>query len=230
MYRYNKPLLTGLIWELARVLTRVACAVACCIIMSSLLCSSPGNSGSRRSLCIAPELGLPLDWALPSHGTVLSRIVMWQRIPTWGRLKKKRNMCLANSCGAAFRAPVPGFTPCCDAYHNANPTVKFSLSGNYGPNKILIFTIVREIFWTSIRVGVRDPVRGQDFYRFHVVRACSGAYPASCRMDTGAFPPGAKRQGREADHWPPTSAEVKNTLIYTSTPPCVFMAQCLIGI
>jgi hypothetical protein len=33
-----------------------------------------------------------------------------------------------------------------------------------------------------------------------------------------------KRQWREADHSSPTSAEVKNTWIYTFTPPYVFMA------
>jgi hypothetical protein len=32
-----------------------------------------------------------------------------------------------------------------------------------------------------------------------------------------------KRPGREADHSPPFSAEVKNTWIYTSTPSYVFM-------
>jgi hypothetical protein len=35
--------------------------------------------------------------------------------------------------------------------------------------------------------------------------------------------PGVNRQGREADHSPPTSAEVKKMWIYTSTPPYVFM-------
>jgi hypothetical protein len=35
---------------------------------------------------------------------------------------------------------------------------------------------------------------------------------------------GVKRPGREADHSPPTSAEVKKMWIYTSTPPYVFMA------
>jgi hypothetical protein len=39
----------------------------------------------------------------------------------------------------------------------------------------------------------------------------------------GLFP-GVKRQGREADHSPPTSAEVKKMWIYTSTPLYVFMA------
>jgi hypothetical protein len=30
---------------------------------------------------------------------------------------------------------------------------------------------------------------------------------------------GVKQQGREADHSPPASAEVKKTWMYTSTPP-----------
>jgi hypothetical protein len=36
--------------------------------------------------------------------------------------------------------------------------------------------------------------------------------------------PGVKRQGREADHSPPTSAEVTKVWIYTSSPSYVFMA------
>jgi hypothetical protein len=41
---------------------------------------------------------------------------------------------------------------------------------------------------------------------------------------TGGFSPGLKRQGREVDHLPPASDEVKNTRSYTSTPPYAFMA------
>jgi hypothetical protein len=40
----------------------------------------------------------------------------------------------------------------------------------------------------------------------------------------GALSLGVKLPGREADHSPRTSAEVKKTWIYTSTPPYVFMA------
>jgi hypothetical protein len=42
--------------------------------------------------------------------------------------------------------------------------------------------------------------------------------------------PGVKRQEREADHSPPTSAEIKKVWIYTSTPLYVFMAYCLISL
>jgi hypothetical protein len=45
----------------------------------------------------------------------------------------------------------------------------------------------------------------------------------------GHFYPGVKRQEREADHSPATSAEVKKTWINTSTPPYAVMARCLIS-
>jgi hypothetical protein len=40
--------------------------------------------------------------------------------------------------------------------------------------------------------------------------------------------PGLKWLGREADHSPLSNAEVKNARSYTSTPPYVFVAWCLI--
>jgi hypothetical protein len=40
----------------------------------------------------------------------------------------------------------------------------------------------------------------------------------------GALSPGVKRAGREADHSPPASAEVKRMWIYKSTLPYAFMA------
>jgi hypothetical protein len=46
----------------------------------------------------------------------------------------------------------------------------------------------------------------------------------STRMGTGGSFPGVKRPGREADHSPRTTAEVKKMWIYTSTPPYAFMA------
>jgi hypothetical protein len=45
---------------------------------------------------------------------------------------------------------------------------------------------------------------------------------------TGALSLGIKQLGREADHSPLSSAEVKNVWSYTSTPQNVFMAWCLV--
>jgi hypothetical protein len=64
---------------------------------------------------------------------------------------------------------------------------------------------------------------GQEFPLLHVVQTGSGAHPASYPMETGDSFPGVKWPGREAHNSSPTSAEVKKTWIYTSTPPYVFM-------
>jgi hypothetical protein len=37
-----------------------------------------------------------------------------------------------------------------------------------------------------------------------------------------------KGSGREADHSPPSSAEVKNAWSSTTSPPHVFMTRCLV--
>jgi hypothetical protein len=80
-------------------------------------------------------------------------------------------------------------------------------------------------YWLDDRgVGVRVPVRSRIF-------------SSTCRSDRiwgspnllsngywGLFPQGAKRQGREADRSPPTSAKVKKTWVYTSTHLYAFMA------
>jgi hypothetical protein len=64
----------------------------------------------------------------------------------------------------------------------------------------------------------------QEFSLLYVVQTHSEAHPASYPMGTvDSFPHGVKRQGREADHSPPSSAEVKKTWVYTSAPPYVFM-------
>jgi hypothetical protein len=49
-------------------------------------------------------------------------------------------------------------------------------------------------------------------------------HPTSYKNGYQGLFPGVKRQVREADHSPPTSAEVEKMWIYTSTPPYVFMA------
>jgi hypothetical protein len=45
----------------------------------------------------------------------------------------------------------------------------------------------------------------------------------------GALSPEVKRQGRDADHSPPPSAEVKKMWIYISSSPFTFMTYCLIS-
>jgi hypothetical protein len=58
----------------------------------------------------------------------------------------------------------------------------------------------------------------------------SGAHPTSYPMGTGALSLGVKWPGHEADHSPPTSAEVKNALSSTSTPQYAFMVWCSVEV
>jgi hypothetical protein len=60
-------------------------------------------------------------------------------------------------------------------------------------------------------IGVRSPAEAKDFSSILCVQTGSGAHPASCTMGTGSPFPGAKaRPGRDADHSPPSSAEVED--------------------
>jgi hypothetical protein len=62
--------------------------------------------------------------------------------------------------------------------------------------------------WTT---GVRSPAGAKDFSSSLCVQTGSGAPPASCPLGTGGpFPRGKARPGRNADHSPPSSAEVVN--------------------
>jgi hypothetical protein len=63
---------------------------------------------------------------------------------------------------------------------------------------------------------------GQEFSLLHIVQTGSAVHPTSYPMGTGGSFPGGKRPGREADHPPPTSVEVKKTWVYTPTPPYAF--------
>jgi hypothetical protein len=58
--------------------------------------------------------------------------------------------------------------------------------------------------------GVRFLAETGNFSLFNRVQTGSGAHPASYPMGTGGSFLWVKRPGREADHSPPCSAEVKN--------------------
>jgi hypothetical protein len=58
--------------------------------------------------------------------------------------------------------------------------------------------------------GVVFPVGASDFSQFHSTQTGSGVHLASYPTEPGALSPGVKRQGREANQLPPSSAEIKN--------------------
>jgi hypothetical protein len=63
------------------------------------------------------------------------------------------------------------------------------------------------------------PGKGRKFSLRHHIQAGSGVHPASYPMNIGGLSTEIKRPGREAIYSPPSSAEVKNAWLCTSTPP-----------
>jgi hypothetical protein len=71
--------------------------------------------------------------------------------------------------------------------------------------------IVSDYGLDDCAIGVRSPAGAKDFSSILCVQTGSGVHPASCTMGTGGpFPGGKARPGRDADHSPPSSAEVVN--------------------
>jgi hypothetical protein len=82
--------------------------------------------------------------------------------------------------------------------------------------KIIIIRIIITTVGIALGYGlddrgsrVRFPARTGNFSLHHRVKNGSGAHPASFPMGTRVYFPRVKRPGREADHSPPSRAEVK---------------------
>jgi hypothetical protein len=68
-------------------------------------------------------------------------------------------------------------------------------------------------------IGVRSPAEAKDFSFNLCVHTGSGAHPASYTVGTGGPVSKVKaRPGHDADHSLPSSAEVKMSRSYTSSP------------
>jgi hypothetical protein len=66
---------------------------------------------------------------------------------------------------------------------------------------------------------VRFPVEAGNFYLHHRVKNGSGDHPPSYPMGTRGSSPEVKRPGRETDHSPPSSTEVKEWVeLYLHSP------------
>jgi hypothetical protein len=71
---------------------------------------------------------------------------------------------------------------------------------------------------TAWMKDVKLPAKTGNFSLRHRVQTGSGVHPASYPMGTRGSFPGDKAE-READHSPPSNAEVKNMWSYISTLP-----------
>jgi hypothetical protein len=73
-------------------------------------------------------------------------------------------------------------------------------------------------------VGVRVPVESRIFFSPNNPSRLWGPPNLLSNGYRGLSPPEVKRPGREFDHSPPASAEVRKMWIYTSTSPYALMA------
>jgi hypothetical protein len=102
-----------------------------------------------------------------------------------------------------LQVPVLQFYVCLVLYRSRDSSVGIALS--YGLND---------------RGSMVRFLAGAGNFSLHPrVQNSSGAHTASYPRNTRGSFPGIKRWGREADHSPPSSAEVKYAWSYTSTPP-----------
>jgi hypothetical protein len=78
--------------------------------------------------------------------------------------------------------------------------------------------------WTRLstgRSGVRFEARARDL-SLQMLQIGSGVHPATYSMGTGVLSLEVRRQGRDVDHLPPSSVEVKNESSCTFiTPICL---------
>jgi hypothetical protein len=93
---------------------------------------------------------------------------------------------------------------------------------------LLLDIIIIIIIIIVVSRGVRFPAGGKKEV-IPLRRTGSGAHRNYYPMRSGGvFPRRVKTSGREADHSPPSSVEVKNPWSYTSTPPHVLIAWYLV--
>jgi hypothetical protein len=109
-----------------------------------------------------------------------------------------------NFCQDDARKAYMAFTEFCDRVVSTPASAPVTDYGQENDCPDWGFSLVLpEEFWDSIPL-----IRGE---RIFPLASVSRAHPASCTMGTGVPFPGAKaRSGRDGDHSPPSSAEVKN--------------------
>jgi hypothetical protein len=78
-------------------------------------------------------------------------------------------------------------------------------------SRVSSVSVVSDYGLDNREIGIRSPAGAEDFSSSLCVQTGSGAHRASCTMGTGGPFPGVKaRPGCDADHSPPSSAEVVN--------------------
>jgi hypothetical protein len=91
---------------------------------------------------------------------------------------------------------------------------------------IFLKLVILHVGWLRagrLRCRSSSPGRVKNFLFSTSSRPVLGSTQSPIQGVPGALSSGVKRSGREADHSPPNSAEVKKMWLYTYNPPYAFM-------
>jgi hypothetical protein len=94
----------------------------------------------------------------------------------------------------------------------------YFLRVGYNRSRVSVVGIATSYELNDRRVGDRVPVGSRIFTSPNRPHRLWGPPNLLSKGYGGALSPGVRRPGREVDHSPPTSAEIKKMWIYTSTP------------
>jgi hypothetical protein len=160
------------------------------ITVSSVSCKGTGPAQTVQCLTT--------DWNIGIQFKVLS---FWLKLKWY--IDRINNIC--SYIRAAWRQKGPS----CGSGSRYFPRFQHQRTSTYEPGSS--GSIVSDYGLDDRTIGVRSPAGAEDFSSILCVQTGSGAHPASCTMGTwGPFSGGKVRLGRDADHSPPSSAEVVN--------------------
>jgi hypothetical protein len=156
----------------------------------------------------------------------------------WSNRVKPRKPCEDNWCSVEIRKRCPKNGQKVSGSHefkSIQPTLTweddYELWRGKSMTKAFVsnFKILRSRYSDWLRAEQQrgrssNPSRVKNFHFSISYRPALGPTQPPIQWVPGELSPGVKRQGREADHSPPASAEFKKMWIYRSPPPYAFMA------
>jgi hypothetical protein len=139
---------------------------------------------------------------------------LWRRLWAAGHMweRRVRTMCGPHLLAVCVQTAVTGRPDGCHFRQTWSCTDEvIYLHQLFRRSRVSSGSIVSDYGLDDRAIGIRSPAGEKDFSSSLCVQTGSGSHPASCTMGTGGpFPGGKARPGRDADHSPPSSAEVEN--------------------
>jgi hypothetical protein len=141
-------------------------------------------------------------------GAVLSEHLLYKSWPNDSIFRSSRLYDISSAAVAKLQGSLPHFkAPAVILWSDGRKCAGSSVWNAFlWPSFLSLFFLIFIRYPNSALI----PDRGRGFFLQPLVQTSSGAHPASYTISTGGFFPGGKAwPGRDADHSPPSSAEVK---------------------